>query len=419
MEPDTENRLVAKIKVVGVGGAGNNAINRMIQCELNGVEFIAINTDNQVLMSSRASQKVQIGEKLTKGLGAGTNPETGKKAAEENLEGITNAIKDADLLFITAGMGGGTGTGASPVIAQKAKELGILTIGVVTKPFSFEGGRKMNQAQAGIDELKKYVDALIIIPNSRLMEMYKDLKIVKAFEVADDVLRQGVQGITDLVTEHGMINLDFQDVKAVLSIKGMSHMGIGTASGDRRAQEAARQAIESPLIETKIEGAMGLLINITGSSNTTMSELDEVSNYIGQYADPNALIKVGQCIDDNIGDSLRVTVLATGFDGQGKRYVDEPMDTFKTTDDAAEGGKSDTMDERRPTADPGFDVGFGRSRSIQDAPIFRENRQSESSSDKEPVRGTPSSARRYNNDDMENNLEMPSFLRRNKNKPIK
>ncbi|MDR1620224.1 MAG: cell division protein FtsZ, partial [Clostridiales bacterium] len=298
LEMDFESGQFASIKVVGVGGAGNNAVNRMIQYGLRGVEFVAINTDKQALYLSRANLKIQIGEKLTKGLGAGADPEIGRKAAEENQEQITDALKGADLVFITAGMGGGTGTGAAPVVADCAKDMGILTVGVVTRPFKFEGKVRARNAELGIENLKPAVDTLITIPNDRLLDVVKASSLVEALRVADDVLRQGVQGISDLIAVPSMINLDFADVKSVMKEKGMAHRGIGTASGDKRALEAARQAVESPLLETTINGAKGVLMNITGGEDLGLAEVYEAAELIQSTADPDANIIWGAGIDD-------------------------------------------------------------------------------------------------------------------------
>lgn len=310
-----EVEQTAQIKVVGVGGGGNNAVNRMIDFGLKGVDFISINTDRQALYLSKANQKIQIGDKLTKGLGAGANPEIGQKAAEESKDDIAQALKGADLVFITAGMGGGTGTGAAPIVAQVAKELGILTVGVVTKPFLFEGKKRMVHADQGILKLKEGVDTLVTIPNDRLLQVVdKKTPITEAFKVADDVLRQGVQGISDLITIPGLINLDFADVKTIMLNRGLAHMGIGRASGEGRAVEAAKQAISSPLLETTINGATGVLLNITGGTNLTLFEVNEAADEVKQSADPEANIIFGAVIDEEMGDEIRITVIATGFE---------------------------------------------------------------------------------------------------------
>ena len=313
MELDFDSGQFAQLKVIGVGGAGNNAVNRMIQYGLRGVEYIAVNTDKQALYLSKANQKIQIGEKLTKGLGAGADPEVGRKAAEESIEAITDAIKGADLVFVTAGMGGGTGTGAAPVIAECAKKLGILTVGVVTKPFGFEGKVRMRNAMIGIKNIKDSVDTLITIPNDRLLDTVGNATLTEAFGVADDVLRQGVQGISDLIAVPALVNLDFADIRTIMKEKGMAHMGIGMASGENRASEAARQAVESPLLETTINGAKGLLINITSGSDMGINEVHKAASIIAEAADPDANVIWGAGIDDDMGESLRITVMPKGF----------------------------------------------------------------------------------------------------------
>ena len=311
---------VAVIKVVGVGGAGNNAVNRMINAGLRGVEFVSINTDAQALAMSLSNNRLQIGAKLTKGLGAGGNPEIGQKAAEESREEITETIKGADMVFVTAGMGGGTGTGAAPIVAEIAKELGALTVGVVTKPFTFEGRRRAQQAEMGIENLRSKVDTLITIPNDKLLQVVdKNTSIMEAFRIADDVLRQGVQGISDLIAVPGLINLDFADVKTIMKDTGSALMGIGTASGDNRATEAARMAISSPLLETSIEGARGVLLNITGGATLGLFEVNEAAEIIAQAVDPEANIIFGAVIDETLNDEVRVTVIATGFNQQPVR----------------------------------------------------------------------------------------------------
>lgn len=305
----------AKIKVFGVGGGGNNAVNRMIECGVRGIEFIALNTDKQALFSSRAEQKVQLGEKITKGLGAGANPEIGSRAAEENRNEIMESLKGADMVFITAGMGGGTGTGAAPIVAEIAKELGILTVGIVTKPFTFEGRRRQLHAEKGIEELKSRVDTLVTIPNDRLLQISdKKTTMADAFMMADEVLKQGIQGISDLISVPNLINLDFADVKTIMLDKGIAHMGIGRASGDNRAVEAAKQAITSPLLETSIEGAKSVLLNITGGKDLGIFEVNEAADIIRQSVDPDANIIFGAGIDESMVDQIQITVIATGFD---------------------------------------------------------------------------------------------------------
>ncbi len=314
LEFDIDMDSFARIKVVGVGGGGNNAVNRMINSGLRGVEFISVNTDKQALFLSQANTKIQIGDKLTKGLGAGANPEIGEKAANESRDEIAMAIKDADMVFVTAGMGGGTGTGAAPVIAQIAKELGILTVGVVTKPFLFEGRKRMQHAESGVEALKSVVDTLVTIPNDRLLQMAdKKMPLVKAFNLADDILRQGVQGISDLIAVPGLINLDFADVKTIMLDTGLAHMGIGRGTGENKAEEAARQAISSPLLETSIEGARGVLLNITGGIDLGLQEVNLAAELIQASADPEANIIFGAVIDENLKDELVITVIATGF----------------------------------------------------------------------------------------------------------
>ena len=311
-ETGVEN--VVSIKVVGVGGGGNNVVNRMVRSGAKGVDFIAVNTDKQALNASSANYKLQIGEKLTGGKGAGSNPEIGRKAAEESRNQISKALEETDMVFVTAGMGGGTGTGAAPVVAEIARELGVLTVGVVTKPFGFEGRKRAQQAEAGISELRDKVDSLVIIPNERL-KFATDQKITfaNAFEIADDVLRQAVQSISDLIRDTGFINLDFADVTAIMKDAGMAHMGVGRAAGKGKAEEAARMAISSPLLETSIEGARGVLINITGSTDIGLEEVEQAAMLVQQAVHPDALTIFGATFDESLDDEIRVTVIATGF----------------------------------------------------------------------------------------------------------
>ncbi len=320
MENDEVNYMLdgtATIKVIGVGGAGNNAVNRMIEAGIKNVEFISVNTDRQALQLSKAPTKIQIGEKLTRGLGAGANPEIGLQAAEESKAEVAEALKGADMVFVTSGMGGGTGTGAAPIVAATAKEMGILTIGVVTKPFTFEGKKRLAQAEKGIENLKGKVDTLVVIPNDKLLQVIdRKTSIIEAFRMADDVLRQGVQGISDLISVPGLINLDFADVKAIMLDRGMAHMGIGIASGENRAEDAAKQAIQSPLLETSIEGARGVIINITGGSDVGLHEANTAAELIQRSADPEANIIFGCVPDDSMGDEICITVIATGFEGE-------------------------------------------------------------------------------------------------------
>lgn len=310
----------ATIKVIGVGGAGNNAVNRMIEAGIRNVEFIAVNTDRQTLNESKANSKIQIGEKLTRGLGAGANPDIGSQAAEESRAEIAEVLKGADMVFVTAGMGGGTGTGAAPIVAATAKEMGILTIGVVTKPFTFEGKKRLAQAERGVASLKGKVDTLVVIPNDKLLQVIdRKTSMIEAFRMADDVLRQGVQGISDLISVPGVINLDFADVRTIMLNQGMAHMGIGCASGENRAEDAAKQAIQSPLLETSIEGARGIIINITGGSDMGLHEANTAAELVQRSADPEANIIFGTVIDDSMGDEIQITVIATGFEKEEER----------------------------------------------------------------------------------------------------
>ena len=312
LETGPEN--VVSIKVIGVGGGGNNVVNRMVRSGVKSVEFIAVNTDKQALTSSSAGYKIQIGEKLTHGQGAGSNPDVGRKSAEESRNQISKALEDTDMVFITAGKGGGTGTGAAPVVAEIAREQGVLTVGVVTKPFAFEGRKRMTQAEQGIEELRSKVDSLVIIPNERL-KYATDQKITfaNAFEIADDVLRQAVQSISDLIRDTGFINLDFADVSAVMKDAGLAHMGVGRAAGKGKAEEAARMAISSPLLETSINGARGVLINVTGSMDMGLEEVEQAASLVQDAVHPDALTIFGATFDEELDDEMRVTVIATGF----------------------------------------------------------------------------------------------------------
>ena len=305
----------ATIKVIGVGGAGNNAVNRMIEAGIKGVDFIAVNTDRQALQTSRANTKIQIGEKITRGLGAGANPDIGAQSAEESKAEVSEILRGADMVFVTAGMGGGTGTGAAPIVAQVAKEMGILTIGVVTKPFTFEGKKRLSQAERGVESLKGKVDTLVVIPNDKLLQIIdRKTSIIEAFKMADDILRQGVQGISDLIAIPGLVNLDFADVKTIMLNQGMAHMGVGSASGENRAEDAAKQAIQSPLLETSIEGARGVIINITGGEDLGLHEVNTAAELVQRSVDPEANIIFGTAIDETLGDEIQITVIATGFE---------------------------------------------------------------------------------------------------------
>ena len=324
MDFDDENNITMKdgtatIKVIGVGGAGNNAVNRMLDLGIKNVDFIAVNTDRQALQKSKANTKIQIGEKITRGLGAGANPDVGAQSAEESKQEITEVLRGADMVFVTAGMGGGTGTGAAPTVAGLAKEMGILTIGVVTKPFTFEGKKRLAQAERGIESLKGKVDTLIVIPNDKLLQVIdRKTSMAEAFMMADDILRQGVQGISDLITVTGAINLDFADVKTIMQNTGMAHMGIGFASGENKAEDAAKQAIQSPLLETTIEGARGVIINVTGGIDLGLQEVNTAAELIQRSVDPEANIIFGTVVDESMNDEIQITVIATGFDDQNE-----------------------------------------------------------------------------------------------------
>ncbi len=320
LEIDIGQDSIAKIKVIGVGGAGNNAVNRMIDHGINGAEFYSVNTDKQALLLSKAKNRIQIGEKLTCGLGVGGDPDVGKRAAEESIEELDSIIEGANLIYIAAGLGGGTGTGAAPVIAEIARQKNILTVAVVTMPFMFEGGQRLTRAREGHEILESSVDSIITIPNDKLLQVIgKGTSMLEAFRVADDVLRQGIQGITDLIVKPALVNLDFADVRTVLMERGVAHMGIGVGYGDNKTMDAAKQAIQSPLLETSIEGARGILYNVTGDPTMSLLEIEEAANLIRQAADPNANIFFGADTDDNLEDEVRITVIATGFDGDRPR----------------------------------------------------------------------------------------------------
>ncbi|MBD8068382.1 cell division protein FtsZ [Bacillus sp. PS06] len=374
LEFDTNLDQLATIKVIGVGGGGNNAVNRMIEHGVQGVDFLAVNTDAQALNLSKAETKMQIGGKLTRGLGAGANPEVGKKAAEESKEQIEEALRGADMVFVTAGMGGGTGTGAAPVIAQIARDLGALTVGVVTRPFTFEGRKRAGQASGGIAAMKEAVDTLIVIPNDRLLEIVdKNTPMLEAFREADNVLRQGVQGISDLIAVPGLINLDFADVKTIMSNKGSALMGIGVATGENRAAEAAKKAISSPLLETSIDGAQGVLMNITGGTNLSLYEVQEAADIVATASDQEVNMIFGSVINDNLKDEIVVTVIATGFN---EAEVSQP----------------------KPSSRPSF-------QTQKPTPVKRETKR------EEPVVGQPEQANPRGNQSNEEALDIPTFLR--------
>ena len=326
LQIETEMEKAAVIKVIGVGGGGCNAVNRMVEAGLKGVDFIAVNTDRQALNKCLAETKVQIGEKLTRGLGAGANPEVGQRAAEETLDEITALMDGADMIFVTAGMGGGTGTGAAPIIAKAARDMGILTVGVVTKPFTFEGAKRRKQAELGVSFLKRYVDSLVIVPNDKLLQnCEKNTSMLDAFRMADDVLRQGVQGISDLISDFALINVDFADVKSVMTDRGIAHMGTGHGKGENRAKDAVREAIESPLLETSIEGAKAILLYVAGGYDLGMLEVSEIASMIEEQADRDCILIFGAAVSEEMVDEVSITVIATGFDeGLAQQEEEKP-----------------------------------------------------------------------------------------------
>jgi len=383
LEFDTSVDQLAVIKVIGVGGGGNNAVNRMIEHGVQGVDFIAVNTDSQALNLSKAEIKLQIGTKLTRGLGAGANPEVGKKAAEESREQLEEVLRGADMVFVTAGMGGGTGTGAAPVIAQIARDLGSLTVGVVTRPFTFEGRKRQTQAIGGIGGMKEAVDTLIVIPNDKLLQIVdKSTPMLEAFREADNVLRQGVQGISDLIATPGLINLDFADVKTIMSNKGSALMGIGIATGENRAAEAAKKAISSPLLESSIDGAKGVLMNITGGSNLSLFEVQEAADIVASASDEEVNMIFGSVINENLKDEIIVTVIATGF-----------------TEEALQQSRGNV----RPS------INNNRQAAPQHQAPIREQRQEVHVQQEQPRQNQQN----YAQDDM---LEVPAFLRNRKNR---
>ena len=372
---DYETTNFASIKVIGVGGAGTNAVNRMVDAGLKGVEFIAVNTDKQALALSKANTKIQIGEKLTKGLGAGANPDVGRHAAEESREELAEAIKGTDLVFVTCGMGGGTGTGAAPIIAEIARENGILTIGVVSKPFAFEGRQRMKNAEKGIAELKASVDTLVVVPNDKLLSIVnKTTSMTDAFRIADDTLRQGIQGISDLIALPSLINLDFADVKTVMQARGIAHMGIGEASGENRMVEAAKAAVTSPMLETSIDGARAVLINVTGSADMSLMEVNDAASLIQQAADPEANIIFGAGIDQNLNDQVRITVIATGF--EKNNFAPRMVNRSKAE------SRSEVEDEDSISLPPLFD-------SDEERPVHRVRRPAPAERPVRPAGQTP------------------------------
>ena len=371
---DLEVTGPANIKVVGCGGGGNNSVNRMIMEGLSNVDFISVNTDKQALSQSNAPHKIQIGEKLTKGLGAGANPEIGQKAAEESKEEIEAALKGADMVFITAGMGGGTGTGAAPIVAEIAKSMGILTVGVVTKPFLFEGKARMKNAEIGIENLKNKVDSLVTIPNERLLLIVdKKTTFKEAFRKADEVLRQGVQGITDLITENGLVNLDFNDVRAIMLNRGVAHMGVGYGKGDNKATDAVKAAISSPLLETSINGATGILLNVTGGEDLSLLEVNEAAEVVKEAADPEANIIFGAVIDPELNDEVKITVLATGFD-----YDRNKKNLNAERKDSGKDKSADKREQVRETFDSSSNNSYSSDKDDNDQieiPAFLRNRR--------------------------------------------
>ncbi|MBQ6788921.1 MAG: cell division protein FtsZ [Clostridia bacterium] len=351
-EFDDNSQNKVNIKVIGVGGGGNNAINHMITSNVRGVEFISINTDNQSLLHSSATVKVPIGEKITKGHGAGANPEVGARAAEENLDEIKQAIAGADMVFVTAGMGGGTGTGAAPVVARIAQEMGILTVGIVTKPFAFEGKKRMEQAERGIDCLSQFVDSLIIIPNEKLKEIGEKITLMNAFKVADNVLSHGVQSISELISVPQYLNLDFADVTTIMKDAGYAHMGIGEGEGKDKAETAARNAISSPLLETTISGAMGILVSITASPDIELTDIDTASSLIADQASDDATVIWGVAFDPALEDKMKITIIATGFDNNGEKFAARrgevepaPVEVPAKTEEMPEIGESNVSDD--------------------------------------------------------------------------
>jgi cell division protein FtsZ len=402
----------ALIKVIGIGGGGSNAVNRMIRAEMMGVEFIAVNTDAQALLQSDAPHKIRIGDKLTRGLGAGADPGVGQRAAEEDSEKIYEALKDADMIFITAGMGGGTGSGAAPIIAEIAKDLGALTVGVITKPFSFEGVRRKLVAEQYSEGLKEKVDTLITIPNDRLREVVdKKTSILDAFRVVDDVLRQGVQGISDLITVPGLINLDFADVKTIMRDAGSSMMGIGIGTGENRAVEAARAAVMSPLLEVNIQGAKGILFNVTGGSDLGLFEVNEAAEVIKEAADPEANIIFGTVIDDRMRDEVKVTVIATGFDGSRK------IKTGRQSAAEAVAGIDASLDDRSREILAEIERERAERQSLEDqmgspSPFARDGEAAAERhvTERQPLPVRPAASERPAYSDTD--LDIPSFLRR-------
>jgi cell division protein FtsZ len=403
LRSDSEN--FALIRVIGVGGGGSNAVNRMIRAEMMGVEFIALNTDAQALLQSDAPHKIRVGDKITRGLGAGGDAAIGQRAAEEDADKIASALEGSDMVFITAGLGGGTGSGAAPVVAELAKAAGALTIGVVTKPFTFEGAKRKLTAEKSAEELKSKVDTLITIPNDRLKDVVqKNTSILDAFRVVDDVLRQGVQGISDIITVPGLINLDFADVRAIMKDAGSALMGIGHASGENRAVEAARQAISSPLLEVNINGAQGILFNVTGSSNLSLYEVTEAAEEIRSAADPEANIIFGTSFNERLGEEVQITVIATGFDGRRTAHRPAAHASLSAPMDGTVRAPRDFLDELERQRTQLNDAG------VPDAPGARPDEAAARVGARSVGEPVPVKRAAYDADD----LEIPSFLRRQK-----
>jgi len=400
MELIPQSESFARIKVIGVGGGGCNAVNRMIEEGLQGIEFIAVNTDGQALLQSKAQTRVRIGDKVTRGLGAGGNPEIGRKSGEESAEELYEVLKGSDMVFVTSGMGGGTGTGSAPIVAQIAKEVGALTIGVVTRPFTFEGSRRATSAETGISKLKEHADTLIVIPNDRLLQMVdKRASLQDAFRLADDVLRQGIQGISELITVPGLINLDFADVRAIMSEGGAALMAVGHASGDERAREAAEMAISSQLLDITIDGARGILFNVTGGPSLTLFEVNQAAAIIKETAHPDVNLIFGAVVDPNLTDEVRITVIATGFDRAGVRPVDRPTRLEESTMSSNTAGvraRPAGSASERPASSSGSHNPGGSSRS-----------NSYSNSGSPASRPQDDFQRVMNTDD----LDIPAFLR--------
>ena len=419
LELDLEKNEFAQIKVVGVGGGGNNAVNRMVDSGLRGVEFISLNTDKQALLASKATTKIQIGDKLTKGLGAGGIPEIGEKAANESIDDIAQVIKGADMVFITAGMGGGTGTGAAPIVATVAKEMGVLTVAVITKPFTFEGIKRMKNAEKGIINLKEAVDTLLVIPNDKLIMLDdKKISLIEAFNKADDVLRQGIQGISDLIAVPGLINLDFADVKTIMANTGIAHMGVGRASGDNKAEMAAKQAINSPLLETSIDGAMGVLFNITGGMELGLFDIYKASEFIQKAADQNANIIFGASIDQSLQDDMVITVIATGFERPAAPPPRRPERIDKTP---MRGIVDDDLPQHiQPQADSALSMPPGVQQQTQTHRAVRideqQPRNSRGFTERQgggPAQQQPAQQNRYNGQQQVDidDIDFPTFLR--------